>query len=104
MSESTNSKQKELLSTQNNAEGIHNSKPLIEREEIPNTPFKIIHLQEKWFIVMGDHRLTELYNTKEEVLEYFHNHMWETIIHVILLVIDYKQEWQNLQKKTTENK
>lgn len=104
MSDTTKTKQGDTLRTQNNVEKTPKSNSLIEREEIPNTPFKLIHLQDKWFITLGDHRLSELYDTKEQTLEYFKTHMWELIIHIVIIIIDEKKLWQELEKITTENK
>lgn len=103
MSDTTKTKQGDTLRTQNNVEETPKSNSLIEREEIPNTPFKLIHLQDKWFMVLGDHRLSQLYDTKEEVLDYFKTHMWETIIHIVIIIADEKKLWQELEKITTEN-
>jgi len=80
---------------------------LHERRQIEGTPFTLIKQtmdndKEKYFIVMGDHRLTEPTPSEEEALNKLVTDYWKIIVNVIAVVTDitikeadkYKQQLQ----------
>lgn len=82
-------KQKDILNTQSNAEETPKQNSLIiEREQIENTPFWTLKTEEGWFLVMGDYRVTEVYETKEEVLECLERDKWKIVLHLAIIVND----------------
>lgn len=68
------------------------AKELIEREEIKNTPFTIIKTKGKCFGVLGQHRITEEFSTKEEVKEDLREITWNRITQVLMIVIEKLKE------------
>lgn len=84
-----------LLPTLSSAEEIRNSsvsesgekEHLIEREEVPGTPFTLININnEGWFLTMGKYRLIDKGKTKAELLEAIQHKNWELITSVITIV------------------
>lgn len=61
---------------------------LIERKKIKGTPFTVIKQNDKWFLAMGDSRLTEPTNTEEETIEKLETNKWLLLTHMIITVID----------------
>lgn len=90
MSKSTNTKQRELLTTQENAENNpKQNSTLAEREQIQGTPFTLIKTQEQqWFMVMGDYRVTETTKTKEEQIKKLESEKWLLIMHICIVAIE----------------
>lgn len=89
MSKSTNNNQKDTLNSQANSENnLKQNSPLIEREEIKGTPFTLIKQDELYFIVMGDHRLTEPTELKNEQYLKLENEKWLILTNVIIIILD----------------
>lgn len=69
-------KNSELLATQSNVEENNSSNSgnknteLIQRWRVYNTPFTVIHNEQGWFTVMGEYRLTELFENEDELLQF----------------------------------
>lgn len=88
------SKQKVLSATQSNADDNHKqeSTTLIEVQEIPGTPFKMVKdLREppnKYFISMGDYRITEPTNSEEETLQKLVTEHWRIIATIVSIVVE----------------
>lgn len=101
MLDTTNTKQGDTLRTQNNVNETPKSNSLIEREKIKGTEFTLIQLHNKYFITLGDARVSELYNTKEEAIAYFNDHEWEFIAKMCIHLYKWlkQQELTNVDKK-----
>lgn len=75
---------------------------LTQREKIPGTPFTLIYQDNiGWFVVMGDHRLTEPTLSKEEQIEKLETNKWELITTVVISVVERLKQYEqiNLQKE-----
>lgn len=107
MENSTTNKARDILNTQNNAEKTHKQKSstLIERKEIPGTPFTMIKQanegeQYQYFIVMGDYRLTEPVYKEEEALEKLVTEHWRIIASIIAIttekMLEVKQQKEDI--------
>lgn len=98
MSKLTINKQEESSNTQENAENNHNkNSSLHEQIKIEGTPFTLIrHVFEDdsviWFIVMGNYKITEPTETKEEQLEKLETEKWLIIMHMIIICIKKQME------------
>lgn len=88
MNNSTGIKQKEILNTQNNVEETHKSTSLVKNEQIKGTPFRIIGTENGWFIVMGDHKLTENSETEDEALLKLATEYWMIIMRMIARITE----------------
>lgn len=84
-----NTKHTELLNIQNSADEIHKqNSPLIEREQIPNSPFWIIGDKENGYnLIMGKWKLTqEPIAEKEHVTLWIRQNRWNLILSMIICV------------------
>ena len=83
--------QKENANTSKNAaEGNTENRnyPLVSQEKLEGTPFTIIHQEDKWFLVMGDHRMTNPTNTREQTLEKLENEKWLILMTMTAIIIE----------------
>lgn len=94
MEQLTTTKQRDTLNTQNNVEEnpTRENSTLINYEKIPGTPFTIINQEEKWFIVMGDWRITESTLTREEQIKKLEEEKWLIIMHMTIICIKKQLE------------
>lgn len=79
------------LNTTNETPG--NNSNLVERKPIEGTPFTIIKQtmdndKPLYFLVMGDHRLTEPTRTEEETLEKIITEHWKIITTVVAIIVE----------------
>lgn len=88
MSALTQTKQRDLLNTQNNTEETHNlNSKLIEREQMEDTPFWIIGNEETgYFGVMGKYQITEKFPTKEGVKNHIETKIWDIMMKVVSII------------------
>jgi hypothetical protein len=105
---STNKKQltqQELLNSLTNADENQNkensSEQLVEREPIEGTPFYMMGNNEKGYsVVMANYKLSPVQPTKEDVLRYMNDNLWNftiNVIHVCMELKDYVNQQKNLQ-------
>ncbi|AXH73228.1 MAG: hypothetical protein [Microviridae sp.] len=95
----TSKKMSEQLHTQlNTNETIkENSLPLIEREQIPGTPYWIIGNEEQgYFLQFGKYKLTENYSEKEYVKKHLIDNQFNIMLQTCLAVVNEAQ--QNTEK------
>lgn len=92
--------QKELLDIQTNANEADNSdssnRKIVDREQYKGTYIWIIGIDEGWFAAIGEHRVTAIMNTKEEIIKLLENKEWETIGLVIAVMMS------GIEKEITE--
>lgn len=95
------SKQKDTSNTPSNGDEIHNkSSNLIEHIEIADTPFHITGNEEtKYFLRLGDYRLTTPGQTKEECMNKVEKLNWYMITNVIAAMIDTAIKYDERLKK-----
>lgn len=87
MSHSTTTKQQDILNTQVNAHNNHKqNSTLVEMDNITGTPFKWVKQDDKYFIVLGNNRLTEPTTTLSETLEKLQTEMFDVIFHTIIVI------------------
>lgn len=96
---STTPKQKDTSTEQSNVEKTHNSILASEIEKIPNTPFTLIRQENKWFITMGNYRITEPTKTKAEQLKKLETEKWNLIMHITIITQEKTQELQKIAKE-----
>lgn len=88
---------RDLLQSQTNAAGANkeNSFPeeeMVKRIPMEGTPFYAINYQEKWFVVMGAHRLNELeLESEEECWLWLQKNQWTIILRMQLLIINQEK-------------
>lgn len=86
MQKSTNNKQEELLNTQLNAEETHKeNSSLFDSEPVVNTPFTMVTTETGTFLTMGNYRITEPYQTKEEAKDQLNN-IWDIMLKLAIIV------------------
>lgn len=94
MLHSTNQTQSDILNTQSSGEETHKQNSnLILHEPIARTPFTITTVQmgelnkQQYFLRMGDYRLSEIGNSKKEILDELEKENWNIILKMIAVVI-----------------
>tara|TARA_B100001094_G_C18039641_1_gene724339 strand:- start:712 stop:1005 length:294 start_codon:yes stop_codon:yes gene_type:complete len=77
---------------QQNVEAADKKDSLIERENIEDSPFTIVSIEEEHFGVMGEYRLTEKYSNKEELKKELSKITWNRIIQIVMVLDEVKQK------------
>lgn len=72
-----------------------NSQPEMEELQIQGSPFKLVKDKtdlpgepKKWFAAWGKGRMTDYWDTPEEVLEWIENNYWNFLITVLTMAMD----------------
>ncbi len=84
-------KTQESLNTQTSVETLDNknsNSEIFTHEQVEETPFTIIKHDEKYFGVLGNHRVTQLYDTKEECEADLKDINWNRVMQVIWAVVE----------------
>lgn len=71
---------------------------MIKKEEIKETPFTIITIDEKSFGSMGDYRITEPMGTVEEVRKELKKITWNRILQVVMILDEVKEKMNKINK------
>lgn len=71
---------------------VQEGEELIEKTEVPGTPFTIIGINDEYFGVMGKYRLTEKSETKALVEAELKQITWNRIVQVVSLLINQSEE------------
>ena len=89
----------DTLRTQSSSEETPNNNSLIERVRIDGTPFVAIGQENKWFLVLGNYRITEPTETYEETVQKLDTNMWDIIGTLICVLQDKFDEEKNVKNK-----
>ena len=54
---------------------------------VPNTPFQVINAEDKYFVCLGNYRISEMFNTIGEAEEDAQKIDWNRIITIITIAI-----------------
>jgi hypothetical protein len=74
----------------------NSSSELIKRNRIANTPFVAIKTDEGgWFLTMGKYRVSEEYETEEEVIKLVKTKDWELLMNIMTVVTESLGELRN---------
>lgn len=66
------------------------------RKWIDNSPFVMVHQDEKYFVVLGKYKITaEDKDSEEEALSEIQNITWDTLIRVIDTMMDIRKDIDN---------
>jgi hypothetical protein len=77
--------------TQTSVETLNNKDlnyEIFQHEQVEETPFTIIKHEEKYFGVLGNHRITQLFDTKEECEADLKDINWNRVMQVIWAVVE----------------
>lgn len=84
--------QRELLASQTNAENPDNStssEHLIEKEQIPKTPFWVVGNKEKgYFLTYGKWKITDNFQSMEEAKTALHEEQWHIMTILAGIIAD----------------
>lgn len=93
----TNTKHTAGFSQPGYAENNHNNNStLVDINPVPGTPFAIVRQEEKYFLVMGDHKLTPDLPSEDDVKEYFQSNYWLILTNVVIILIKKHDELAHL--------
>lgn len=99
MEHSTTSKQKDILNTQlNSEETLNKNYSIATNEEVPGTPFRLIQQNNKWFLVMGNNRVTEPTDNKETTLLKLQNEQYTLMMLIAVIVNDQMKSQQDVDQ------
>lgn len=76
----------DILRTQESVDETPKQESLINYEKIKDTPFTLVHQNDDWFIIMGNHKITTPTKTKEETLEKLKTEKWFIILTIAAIV------------------
>lgn len=77
---------------------------IVEREPVEGTPFWLTGSEEKgYFLNMARWRITPIVKTKEEVLKYAEENMYNVILTMILSVVGTEQAETKLDNNKNQN-
>lgn len=80
-------KTKKLNNQEKNNSQSNGNKKLIERIQIPLTPFTAIKHENDWFLTMGKFKINDkIYQSYEEVVESLKSNQWEIILTLCMIV------------------
>ena len=83
---STNKLEQEKLQENVNDQTNLDSLQMVDRKQVPGTPFWMVRFEDSWYLVMGKHRLTDGMS-EEECKEYLVNNQMTLILQMIICVI-----------------
>lgn len=83
--------QKDRLENLTGVEQI-NGEDLVERKRMEGSIFTIIRQGEKHFLTLKNYRLTDDFNSEEELIKFTQSNMWELITVVICVLVDLMEE------------
>lgn len=69
-----------------NSEIFSNNTTLIERTQHEESPYMLVKQGDEWFAAIGNNRVTEKYETKEELEEKIGKKDWDTIYNTIAVI------------------
>lgn len=78
------------------------SKQLVEKLQIPNTPFTAVKFDKLWYLTLGKYRLTEGLDTYDQVEDNAHDASWNRIMQIIQIMID-ENKANNMQYIDTQH-
>ena len=81
-------------------EGNHDSsnKEIVKREAVKDTPFTVITYEGYHFGVLGEHRITEKYNSKKELIKKLKAFTWNRVIQVLMILDNQKEKLAQVKK------
>lgn len=96
--------EKGTLTTLLNADKDQNKEnsTLYDVEKLGNTPFALIKQENKYFLVLGNNRVTEKYETREEAIEQLEVSKWDLILHLAIVVTERILETREQEKEVLE--
>lgn len=68
-----------------------NGQELVSRTEVADSPFTIIGTEGKYFAVMGAYKVTEQYDTEEEVLEKL-GFSWDRVTQIFAIMLNQQED------------
>lgn len=93
------------MNLQNGTEGNHNSdssEPLVKIEQLPGTPFKMVYQEGKYFLAIGNYRLTQPTDTDIEQYDKLESEKWDIILNLIIVVAEKIKEEEEIKNKRYE--
>lgn len=90
------------MENQTTTEAVINSEKLIEVTPIEETPFAVLKHEDKFYLVMGNYRLTSACKTFEEAKEQAEDASWNRILQVIVIALENSKNIVDLEQKVKE--
>lgn len=79
----------------------HSSEELVERHQIPGSPFTSVKHQDQYYLLMGKYRLNEQpLASHDEVIQYANDNEYDVILKMIMIVFNDLVEQGKRHKDT----
>lgn len=92
---------KENLAAQTGTNPIKGEE-LVKTKSIPNTPFHVVKMDDKYFLAVNKYRVTELKDSEEEAIKCIETEQWNLITAVITICCDNWRNWEHDVKYAAE--
>lgn len=73
-------------------EDFSKNEELIKREDIKDSPFHLISTEKGHFVSVGEYRITELRETREQALDDIKDITWNRIVQIVLILMEQRQK------------
>ncbi len=90
--------QKKQYTNVENTKKDSGNKELVERENLKDTPFEIITIDNESFGTMGEYRITEKNKSKEEIKKELGKITWNRIIQIVMILEEIKEKINKTNK------
>ena len=85
-------------------EQLKQAETIKSTEEIEGSPFMCVEVDEKFFVALGRHRLTELLSTRAECDAWVKDISWNKIVLIASVIMDEKEKFnEDLKILKNEN-
>lgn len=72
----------------NNSNSIKETEPLVYHEQLQKTPFWIHCEKNEWFATFGKYKITENFNSEEELLDHISTEQYNINCKMIMCIIE----------------
>ena len=81
-----NLQQQATEASSNHGENTSQNEQLVTHEKLEGTPFTIVKQENKWLLVIGNTRMIEDKNSREEILETLDQEHWTITMRVTIMI------------------
>lgn len=73
---------------------------ILEKHEVPGSPFFYIKTEKGYFLVLGMHRLSPILKTKTQLTNWMKKHQWDLVMQLAIITVKKTQEFESLPNNT----
>lgn len=99
-----NTEQEALYITGTNAKNLNENKENLHWEMIEGTPFQSVNKEGKHFLTFGEYRISEIFNSQQELNNWWENNQWNITLRLIATCIEINEKMQKDKRTSQEDK